>query len=677
MSSVATLVANLKQNGQDFEWYPTTKEIIEAMYWDIKSHKSSLYYGDSAVCKEIRERKYAHQSISLLDIGAGDCKVYNTLQEISKAQYINKECFDEPYSDGRMRRMSEADKVVNQLGTNKYMVIEKSQILIDRMPSEVLVVGTDFYENTLIDKKADVIFCNPPYSDYARWTARIIKEANAGYIYFVIPKRWGNNGDIAHALKLRKAQVKIIGDFDFLDSEDRKARAKVSLVKVDLVHGLGRFSKKRRLQYSDNDTNPLIDPFTLWFNETFKINAKKDTDDWKEKEKQVQERKENVKNALVAGNDLVGTLVELYNNELNTLISNYLKVSELDAEILKELNVDIKSVLGAFREKIQNLKALYWQEIFDNLTEITKRLTSSTRKSLLATLASNTNIDFTAGNIRSIVIWVIKNANKYFDSQMISVYDTFTSDEGITLYKSNRHWQKDTFRYNKYNDKDKGIKYALDYRIVLHRYRDYMDRDNRLPKAQLEWIQDIIIVARNLGYSISSKEVDYDMRLGEKGNVYFAVPKSRKLEKGQKTNLGKIEDVAYVEDKAEYQYFVGGYWTHYSSVLIDEDVFTTVKGHKNGNIHFQFNQQFIKKLNLEAGRLRGWIKSPQEAAEEFDISLEEAAKYWKSNFTLLPSHVQNLLPNIESKNKEDVSEQKEEKTSQANELKNLFDFEVA
>lgn len=669
MSSVATIVASLKQKGQDFEWYPTTKEIIEAMYWDIKSHKASLYYGDSAVSKEVRERKYDYQSISLLDIGAGDCKVYNTLKEISKAQYIEKECFDEPYSDGRMRYMSKEDKTVNQLGINKYMVIEKSQILIDRMPPEALVVGTDFYENTLIDKKADVIFCNPPYSDYARWTARIIKEANAGYIYFVIPKRWGNNGDIAHALKLRKAQVKIVGDFDFLDSEDRKARAKVSLVKVDLIHGVGRFSKKRRGRYSDNDNNPLIDPFTLWFNETFKINAKKNNGDWKEKEKQANERKENVKNALVAGNDLVGTLVELYNNELNTLISNYLKVSELDAEILKELNVDIKSVLGAFKEKIENLKALYWQEIFDNLTEITKRLTSSTRKSLLATLASNTNIDFTAGNIRSIVIWVIKNANKYFDSQMLDVYDTFTSDEGIALYKSNAHWQKDTWRYNriKHELKERGIKYALDYRIVLHGYRGYFDK-GALPESTVQQIKDIIIVASNLGYEIECDSTSFMLDTGEKGNIYFRVSKNRKLSKGQKTHLGKIEDVAYIEEDAMYQYLIDGYWRHYSCVRTDEDIFTTVKGFKNGNIHFQFSQEFIKKLNLEVGRLRGWIKSPQEATEEMDISIEEATRYWKSNFTLLPSHVPNLLPNNVQK--------EEEKETFAKSQQSLFEEDV-
>ena len=65
-------------------------------------------------------------------------------------------------------------------------------------------------------------------------------------------------------------------------------------------------------------------------------------------------------------------------------------------------------------------------------------------------------------------------------------------------------------------------------------------------------------------------------------------------------------------------------------------------------VHFQFNQEFIKKLNLEVGRLRGWIKTPQEAAEEFDITLDEANKYWKSTYELLPSTLAHLLPQIKA-----------------------------
>ena len=651
--SALKIVNQLKQAGQDFEWYPTTREIIEAMYWDIKSHNKNYFYNDGRVDNSRKLFKHEYSSISLLDIGAGNCKAYNTINEISKENYI---AMENPIENGKEIYISDQERRSEQLGINKYMVIEKSQILINTMPREALVVGVDFDENNLIDKRADVVFCNPPYSEYEKWSEKIIREANADYIYLVIPQRWGSHRGIAQALKDRQAKVEIVGNFDFLNSEDRKARAKVSLVKVYLV-------AKKQGRY-DREKKQKVDPFELWFNETFKIQAKKEQGcEWKEREAAQKAKKANIENALVLGRDLVSTLVELYENELGVLIGNYLKLSEIDAEILKELNVDIKSVLLAFKEKISGLKALYWQEIFNNLSEITRRLTSKTRASLLNHLAANTNIDFNASNVRSIVIWVIKNANHYYETQMIDMYDTFTTGEGIQLYKSNKHFNKDTWRYSKRDDKDLE-KYALDYRIVLHSHSDYLDYNN-ISKNQIQNIKDIIVVARNLGFEIKD-DLLYDARnticIGEKYNIFMPVSKERKLKKGTKTHAGKIEEVYDIGQDGSLsqglvQYLIDGQYYHYDSVKTDDDIFTTVKGFKNGNTHYQFNQNFMKKLNLEVGRLRGWIKSPQEAAEQFDISVEEASEFWNSNFTLLPSSVQTLLPNFNIATIEDEPEE--------------------
>ena len=60
----------------------------------------------------------------------------------------------------------------------------------------------------------------------------------------------------------------------------------------------------------------------------------------------------------------------------------------------------------------------------------------------------------------------------------------------------------------------------------------------------------------------------------------------------------------------------------------------------------------MKKFNLEAGRLRGWLKTPQEAAEELDMSIEEASSYWKSNFTLIPENLPTLLPQFKKVDEE-------------------------
>ncbi|NBK99288.1 MAG: hypothetical protein EOM50_14965 [Erysipelotrichia bacterium] len=153
MSSVAAIVAELKKNEQDFEFYPTTNEILEAMFWDIKSHKRNFWFKDeNSIQNKGYDAEYEFQSVSILDIGAGNCKLLDKFYEISEAQRL-KDKYGNSVCD-------------NMLGINKYMAIEKSQILISKMPKEAIVVGTDFNENTIIDKQADIVFCNPPYREY-------------------------------------------------------------------------------------------------------------------------------------------------------------------------------------------------------------------------------------------------------------------------------------------------------------------------------------------------------------------------------------------------------------------------------------------------------------------------------------------------------------------------------
>ena len=72
-----------------------------------------------------------------------------------------------------------------------------------------------------------------------------------------------------------------------------------------------------------------------------------------------------------------------------------------------------------------------------------------------------------------------------------------------------------------------------------------------------------------------------------------------------------------------------------------------IKIFKNNNVHIKFNQDFIKALNIEAARLNKWIKSPEEAAQEFEgnskVSKNEAEKFFKKNFLHLPSNPQLLV----------------------------------
>lgn len=141
--STHQIVQAIRGEAQDFEWYPTTDEMLQVVRHDMRS------------TMHIRDEDDINCSV--LDVGAGNG---NPLMTLTKgARYA----------------------------------IEKSQILINQMDKDIIVVGTDFYENNLIDKKVSVIFSNPPYSDYAQWVERTICEGNAKFAYFVIPQRWKTN----------------------------------------------------------------------------------------------------------------------------------------------------------------------------------------------------------------------------------------------------------------------------------------------------------------------------------------------------------------------------------------------------------------------------------------------------------------------------------------------------
>ena len=208
MSSVTQLVNILKDNNEDFEYYPTTNEILDIIKPNLEEY------------------------CSILDCGAGNGSTLNKLTE------------------------------------GKKYGIEKSEILVKEMPPEIFIVGCDFHQNVLIDKKVDVIFCNPPYSEYVEWAVKIINEANAKEIYLVIPERWKNKPEIQQAIKDREAKFEIIGNTDFLEA-DRPARAIVDIIKVSLqVKGRGYYNK--------HTVGPDVDPFNLWCEKTFPQNERKE-----------------------------------------------------------------------------------------------------------------------------------------------------------------------------------------------------------------------------------------------------------------------------------------------------------------------------------------------------------------------------------------------------------------
>lgn len=534
------LIQVLKDNGEDFEFYPTTKAILRTVFYNLSD-----------------------SSFSLLDIGAGNGNIFSLLSEIGTEQ-------------GK------------EIHINKY-AIEKSQILINQMPEDVFIIGTDFLAQTLIDKQVDVIFCNPPYKEYVTWAKKIIKEANAKYIFLVLPERWKDNPEIQQALKLRfdtDAPVyEILESTDFLDGE-RAARCKVDVIKIKL----------KESSYGDR---LRTDPFDLWFDETFKINADKeqpfDSD-------ALTNRREDLKK-LVAGQNLVERLAEIYQVDMQKLQDMYKKIESLDEDILKELNINVAGLKEGLKLKIKNLKNLYWQELFNNLDKITEKLTSKSRKSMLEKLNKNTSIDFTATNAYAVVIWTLKNTNKYIDIQLCEVYKGITEPENVKNYKSNKRMIDHKWRW-----KDEGFShYSLDYRIVCQKYNCFpvesytrWNYDRGLEKDVHDFLNDIRTVAINLGFDVRQTSLEFDWLPGQENEFFY-----------------------YEKDQ--------------------EKIFMSVRAYKKGTVHIKFNQEFMQRFNIEAARLNQWITSPSEYAGETETPLMEVMKHYNRNIRLVNSSIP-LLP---------------------------------
>lgn len=527
------LVLKIKENNEDFEWYPTTKEIVDCFVDDLK--KQDRFYGYNKIK-------------SILDIGCGNGSFFD------KYEASVKNFADEN----------------NPMMNIKFFGIEKSQTLINNIKNDVVILGTEFFEQSLIDKEIDVSFCNPPYSEYESWVEKIIFESMSDFIYFVIPDRWEKSERISFALKERQFKTTVLGNFDFNNAE-RKARAKVCLVKLESNH-------------------KTKDAFNFWFDKTFTINCKEKINPIYETEKI-----KNIEKELIQTEDFVSQIVSFYNKDMEKLYSNYKSLESLDYQILKELNVDVEMLKNSLKEKIKGCKNVYWNLLFKRYAKITERLTCDTRKKLLEKVYKNTNIDFTEKNIMTVTLWVIQNANSYFESQLKDYFLRMTNPESIVRYKSNKRYNDDDWKYLKeefvksWNHNKESVKnYMLDYRIVCEGYSNF-DRD-WLSDSAFELIRDTVVIAKNLGFKFD--------------NIFSSDVRAEKAFKNK--------DILYS----------------------DGTVFCNIKLYQNGNRHFKFDEKFMKKMNVEVSRLNGWIQSKEEAKSELGLNDDDVSEMWGKNLKL-------------------------------------------
>jgi hypothetical protein len=88
-------------------------------------------------------------------------------------------------------------------------------------------------------------------------------------------------------------------------------------------------------------------------------------------------------------------------------------------------------------------------------------------------------------------------------------------------------------------------------------------------------------------------------------------------------------------------------WTAGKQVVIkaaDGKPFVAVRAFMNGNLHLHFDPRFTLALNVEAGRLLGWLRTPTQAAEELQTNdAGTVAELFGVNLQLGAHELQRLM----------------------------------
>ena len=60
-------------------------------------------------------------------------------------------------------------------------------------------------------------------------------------------------------------------------------------------------------------------------------------------------------------------------------------------------------------------------------------------------------------------------------------------------------------------------------------------------------------------------------------------------------------------------------------------------------MHIKIKQELIRAINIEAGRLLGWLRSPAEASDELNIKEAEARQYFGKLVEIPMSSIKMLV----------------------------------
>jgi hypothetical protein len=89
--------------------------------------------------------------------------------------------------------------------------------------------------------------------------------------------------------------------------------------------------------------------------------------------------------------------------------------------------------------------------------------------------------------------------------------------------------------------------------------------------------------------------------------------------------------------------WTAGKWENWYRTGHPSEILFQVKGYAKGTLHLRFLPAAIKAINVEAGRLLGWLKAPADVVRELGYSEDEAKRLYGSTRTILPGTARLLL----------------------------------
>lgn len=554
------LVRQLKADGQDFEYYPTTEQML------------------SHVIDDLDKNVHIERSFDLLDIGAGDCRLH---QLLSKKHDENRSNF---------QNKCPRDKFPFSYYYHDCLVIEKAIVHIQNLSklpnaSALRLVGTDFWETDLSCIIADVCFTNPPYSVYEWWLTQVINNARTPLIYAIVPSRWADNANIKKALKLRDMTAEIIHSDDFLTA-DRQARAKVDILRIthksidtrkkspEFYQAMQeRYQKDFVLSYNAEKSKSKLDPLTAFFEQHLQLDCSDDTFYQK-----AEQDKQDL--ASVFKQDKLSGLLDRYLQDRQTLQADLTALSQITPRLFALFKIDGSTIINKLRHDLKVLKRQYWNVFFDCYEPITRRLTSKSRDSLKDILKEHTELDFTYGNCQAVSILAIQRANDFIDEQIKDLFEKHADKDNLVCYKSN---QRVLSNYDyRYRDKRYEL-YShtkLEYRLIVNYWFDsnrpyeFFNEGSYLSRTAYGIINDYVVIARTLGFDIPNHLVS--------------------TKDGSYPDFGKTLLVHNEKDK---------------TLLFD------IKFYKKGTYHIRLNSDFCLRLNVAIGKLFGWLHTPDDISE--------------------------------------------------------------